>query len=47
MKALILDDEQHCVDTLEFLLKKYYPKITDTIFFFEPPRALNYLQNKI
>ncbi|MBW6497618.1 MAG: LytTR family DNA-binding domain-containing protein [Bacteroidales bacterium] len=30
MKALIIDDEQHCIDALSILIKKYCPQVTVT-----------------
>jgi two-component system LytT family response regulator len=45
IKSIILDDEQHCVDTLEWQLIKYVPEVEITGIFTSPIDALAYLNN--
>ena len=43
IKSIILDDEQHCVDTLEWQLKKYLPEVEIAGIFTSPLGALEYI----
>jgi len=45
IKSIILDDEQHCVDTLEWQLVKYVPEVEIAGVFTSPIEALEYLNN--
>lgn len=43
IKSVILDDEQHCIDTLQWQLEKYIPAVEVVETFSSPKAALNYL----
>ena len=45
MKALILDDETYCTETLELLIRKHCSPPIETITFTDPGKALEYLNN--
>lgn len=45
MKALILDDEKHCRQVMETLLKKYCPEVTSMESFADPVVALEAIKS--
>jgi two-component system, LytTR family, response regulator len=45
MKALIIDDEFYCADTLGHLIKAHCPEITEFRLMTNPLEALDYLRN--
>ena len=45
IKSLIVDDEQHCIETLAWQLEKYTPEIDLVGTFVSPISALNFLQS--
>jgi two-component system LytT family response regulator len=47
MKALIVDDEFYCADTLGHLIKAHCPEITESHFITDPLKALDYLKTHI
>ncbi len=47
MKALILDDETYCSETLELLIRRHCSPPLDTITFSDPYMALDYLQDNV
>lgn len=46
MKALILDDEFYCTDTLSVLIQKHCKPAIETYVFTDPYKALEHLQNE-
>ncbi len=44
IKSVILDDEQHCVETLQWQLEKYTPAVELVSAFESPIEALDYIQ---
>jgi two-component system LytT family response regulator len=44
MRALILDDEQYCAETLLVLLKKHCPQVSDVELFTDPELALEHVR---
>ncbi len=45
IKSVILDDEQHCIETLQWQLKKYAPTVELVNTFESPQQALNYIES--
>lgn len=45
-KAIIIDDEQHCIDTLSWQLKKYCPQIELKASFSRSTEGLNFLNKE-
>jgi len=43
IKAIIIDDEQHCVDTVQWLIDKYVPNVKIVSVFASPIKALESL----
>lgn len=43
LKAIIIDDEQHCIDTLQWLVDKYVPNVDVVDVFTSPKKALESL----
>jgi two-component system, LytTR family, response regulator len=46
LRSIILDDEQHCIDTLQWQLDKYIPKIELINKFNSPTKALEMLNSQ-
>ena len=44
LKAIIVDDEQHCIDTLQWLIEKYSETVEIEKMFKSPINAVKYLQ---
>ena len=45
MRAIIIDDEPFCAETLVFLLKKHCPEVSETEQYSDPTRALEPVRN--
>lgn len=43
IKAIIIDDEQHCIDTVQWLIDKYVPNVKIVSVFTSPTKALESL----
>jgi len=44
LKAIIVDDEQHCIDTLQWLIEKYSETVEIVNMFKSPVNAVKFLQ---
>ena len=44
IKSIILDDEQHCIDTLEWQLQKYCEEVENVACFSSPSEALKFIK---
>jgi len=45
LRSIILDDEQHCIDTLQWQIEKYSPNVELVKTFNSSPEALDYLSS--
>lgn len=45
IKCIVIDDEQHCIDTLQWQINKYAPQIELVKTFISPIAALSFLQS--
>ena len=45
IKAVIIDDEQHSIDTLKWKIENYCPEISIVGMFDNPSEAVGYLKN--
>lgn len=46
IRSIIIDDEQHCIDTLEWQIKKYLPEVELVDKFNSPIKALELLKSQ-